>query len=160
MWFLPLQGEAKPQQYLATEFYESQGRFSPDGHFVAFSSNASGQTEVYVQPFPSPSGGKWTISKGGGSMPRWRRDGKELFYISADSKMMAVEVTTTPTFNAGIPKALFAAPTTIGQLQSVTRYDVTADGKKFLINSNPTEDGGAEATPITVVFNWPALLKK
>ena len=161
LWFLPLKGDAKPQPYLRTGFYDSQGRFSPDGQFIAYTSNASGKNEVYVQPFPDSSSGKWPVSKGGGVQPRWRRDGKELFYISADSKMMAVDVTTNPTFRAGIPKVLFPAPIWGGgSVQNVTRYDVTADGKKFLINTVASEDGASAVTPITVVLNWEALLKR
>jgi Tol biopolymer transport system component len=161
LWFLPLKGDAKPQPYLRTGFYDSQGRFSPDGHFIAYTSNASGKNEVYVQPFPDPSTGKWLVSKGGGVQPRWRRDGEELFYISADSKMMAVNVTTSPTFKVGIPKVLFSVPIWGGgSVQNVTRYDVTADGKKFLINTVASEDGASAVTPITIVLNWEELLKR
>jgi len=161
LWVLPLEGERKPTPYLKSEFTESQGRFSPDGHFVAYSSNSSGKREIYVQPFPNPQGGKWIVSKGGGGQPRWRRDGKELFYISADSKMMAVEVSTAPVFKAGVPKVLFPAPIFGGgNTNNVTRYDVTADGKKFLINSVLPEASAPALSPITVVLNWTALLKK
>jgi hypothetical protein len=161
LWMLPLDGEPKPQKYVATEFNESQGRFSPDGRFVAYSSNASGRSEVYVQPFPNAAEGKWMVSTGGGSAPRWRRDGKELYYISADSKMMAVEVSTAPTFKKGVPKELFPAPIWGGgTTTNVTRYDVTADGQRFLINAVPSEASGGEVTPITVILNWPQLLKK
>ena len=165
LWVLPLEGPedapGKPQPYLTTEFYESGGRFAPDGRFIAYASNASGRNEVYVQPFPDASKGKWTVSNSGGVGPRWRRDGKELFYISADSKMMAVEVTTNPTFKVlGAPKVLFQTPIWGGgSVNNVTRYDVTADGKKFLINSEASEVGAA-ATPITVILNWPQLLNK
>jgi Tol biopolymer transport system component len=161
LWVLALEGERKPTPYLKTEFTESQGRFSPDGHYVAYSSNASGKREIYVQPFPNPQGGKWKVSMGGGGQPRWRRDGKELFYISADSKMMAVEVSTAPVFKALVRKVLFAAPILDGgNTNNVTRYDVTADGNKFLIDSVPTDTSGRAVTPITVVLNWSAALKK
>ena len=161
LWTLPLDGEAKPQKYLATEFNESQGRFSPDGHFVTYASNASGRSEVYVQPFPNAGEGKWMVSTDGGSAPRWRRDGKELYYVSADSKMMAAEVSTVPAFKKGVPKELFSAPIWGGGgTTNVTRYDVTGDGQKFLINAVPSEASGAEITPITVILNWPELLKK
>ena len=148
--------------YLNGQFNTSQGRFSPDGRFVAYTSNESGKYEVYVQPFPEATGGKWMVSKGGGSQPRWRRDGKELFYVSADSQLMAVEVSLNPAFQHGNPKALFHAPILGGGGISVnvTRYDVTADGKKFLINAEPNEVTPAQATPITVVLNWTAGLRK
>jgi dipeptidyl aminopeptidase/acylaminoacyl peptidase len=161
LWFLPLMpgnpDYRKPKIYLKTEFNENQGQFSPDGRFVAYVSDSSGRDEIIVQPFPRASDGKWTVSQGGGVAPRWRGDGRELFYISADSKMMAVDVTTNPMFKPGIPKALFQAPISGGATaRHVIRYDVTADGKKFLINSAAAEG----PSPITVVLNWTALLKK
>jgi len=165
LWFMPLEGDKKPVAYLKTEFLESEGRFSPDTRFIAYSSNASGKNEIYVQPFPDASGGKWMVSKGGGAHPRWRRDGKELFYISPSSKMMAVDVTLSPTFKAGIPKELFAAPISGGGgggVTSVTRYDVTADGQRFFINTVGVGEanGASVSSPITVVLNWQAGLKK
>src|SRR5207302_1988745 len=150
---LPLTGDDhKPKPYLQTESNASQARFSPDSRWVAYISDESGKREVYVRPFPAASGGKWMVSKGGGTQPRWRRDGKELFYISADSKLMAVEVAAASgIFQAGIPKALFAAPIWGGGASvNVTRYDVTADGRKFLINSVPKETTSAPSAPITV----------
>jgi hypothetical protein len=110
-------------------------------------------------PFPMAVGSKWQVSKGGGVQPRWRGDGKEIFYISADSQLMAVEVATSPVFKVdSVPKALFRVPIWGGGLpQNVTRYDVTADGKKFLVNAVPSE---GEVTPITVIMNWQGLLKK
>ena len=159
---LPLTGDdRKPRPYLETES-ASQARFSPDGRYVAYTSDQSGKNEVYVRPFPTASGGKWMVSKGGGNQPHWRRDGKELFYISADSKMMAVEVAgASGAFQSGIPKVLFAAPIFGGgTATNTTRYDVTADGKKFLINSVPAETTPVTSPPITVVLNWQAGLKK
>jgi hypothetical protein len=149
--------------YLQTESNESQARFSPDSRWIAYTSDESVKSEVYVRPFPATSGGKWMVSKGGGNQPLWRRDGKELFYISADSKLMSVEVAAaSETFQAGIPKALFAAPIWGGGTTyiNITRYDVTADGRKFLINSLPTETTSVPSPPITVVLNWQAGLKK
>jgi hypothetical protein len=163
LWVLPLTGDDhKPIPYLQPESNASQARFSPDSRWVAYMSDESGKAEVYVRPFPAASGGKWMVSKGGGGQPRWRRDGKELFYISVDSKLMSVEVAAASgTFQAGIPRALFAAPIWGGgAINNVTRYDVTADGKKFLINSLPAETTAAPSPPITVVLNWEAGLKK
>ena len=155
---LNLEGEPQPQAYLKTEFNEGQGRFSPDGHLVAYTSNASGQSEVYVQTFPNPEGGKWMISRGGGTQPRWRRDGRELFFISSESKMMAVAVSPTAVFSPGVPTALFQAPIWGGgQINNVTRYDVSADGQRFLINAEPTD---RRATPITVVLNWEGMVRR
>jgi len=157
LWVLPLTGDdRKPTLYLQTDFYTSQARFSPDSRYIAYTSPASGRNEVYVQPFPAAAGGKWMVSQGGGNQPRWRRDGKELFYISADSKVMAVPVATTPAFTPGVPTALFAAPIWGGATGgNVTRYDVTADGQKFLINVLPSPP-----SPMTVVLNWAAALQK
>jgi serine/threonine protein kinase len=159
LWYLPLAGdERKPRPYLQTEFSQSQARFSPDGRFVAYTSNETGRNEVYVRPFPQASGGKWPVSTNGGTEPHWRRDGKELYYISADSKMMVAGVTTIPAFNMlGNPKPLFTVPVLGG---GATRYDVTADGQKFLIDAAGTDGDAPRRSSITVVLNWPALLKK
>jgi len=169
LWFLPLtpSGTAgaaaggKPEIYLKTEFNENQGQFSPDGNFIAYCSNASGRDEIYVRPFPKATDGQWTISKGGGLAPRWSRNGKELFYISADSKMMAVDVTINPVFKPGIAKTLFQTSIHGGATsRQLFGYDVAADGKRFLINSSMADTGPVAATTITVVTNWTALLKK
>jgi Tol biopolymer transport system component len=161
LWVLPLTpGNAesrKAQPYLQTEFNESQGKFSPNGRFIAYRSDASVRDEIYVEPFPRESSRKWKVSTAGGNSPRWSSDGKELFYISPDSKMMAVEVTTSPVFKAGIPKALF--PVLTSERRDLTPYDVAADGKRFLI-INQTEGGAPGTVPIMVVLNWTALLKK
>jgi len=160
LWVLPLQGEAKPTLFLGTQFAESQGRFSPDDRYIAYVSNESGRLEVYVRPF-SPdgkAGGQQMVSQGGGSQPLWRRDGKELFYIAADSKVMAVPVSTAPTFQRGTPVALFTVPIYGGGLSAnLHRWAVMPDGQKFLINSVLSEDA---SEPITVVQNWTELLKK
>src|SRR5205814_1046544 len=101
-----LEGDRKPFPFLQTPFAETLAVFSPDGRWIAYRSDESGNDEVYVQTFPA-SGGKWPVSTKGGGDPRFRRDGKELFYISSDRKMMAVEVKTGGAFEPGIPKALF-----------------------------------------------------
>ena len=161
IWFLPMTGDdRKPRIYLQTEFDESQPRFSPDGRFVAFTSNESGQHEVYVRPFPDANAGKWMVSTGGGKQPQWRADGKDLFYISADSKMMAVDVSLNPSFRSGTPATLFR--TSImqgGTATNTTRYGVSADGKRFVINCIVGDAPGASA-PITVVMNWWTRLKR
>jgi len=150
----------KAVPYLATQFNEGQGQFSPDVKMVAYTSNESGNREVYVQTFPDASQGKWLVSNGGGSQPRWRRDGKELFYFSPDGSLMAVDVSTTPTFKAGVAKALFRVPVVggAGGGPSVAwRWDISLDGQRFLVNTS--YDEGA-AVPVTVVTNWTGLLKK
>jgi len=159
---LPMDAAAKdrkPAPFLANEFNNSQAQFSPDSHWVAYASDESGKTEVYVQPSPSSSNGagKTKVSEGGGTYPRWRRDGKELFYISGDNHIMAVEVATTPAFKAGIPKALFSTGVRRPGGAGTFPWDVSADGKRFLIDTALTETG---EEPITVVTGWQAGLKK
>jgi Tol biopolymer transport system component len=157
---LPLDGTHDSLPYVTDEGYASQARFSPDDRFVAYTSNRSGRFEVYVRPFRESSRTQWQVSNQGGTQPRWSHDGRELFYVSLDGHMMAVPVLTTPDFQPGRPSVLFSAPIAalVGPPTNVTRYDVTPDGKKFLINAVPSRATGAEI-PITVVLNWPQLLK-
>jgi serine/threonine protein kinase len=161
LWVIPLMGERKPIPYLVTPFSETQGQFSPDGHWVVYSSNESGAKEVYVQPFPTSTGGKWPISSGGGSQPRWRRDGKELFYFTPDQTLMAVDVNTSGgTFQPGIPKPLFRAPVLGGSGGApgvAWRWDISRDGQRFLINTTLDDE---VASPISVVVNWQSEMKQ
>ena len=154
LWALPLFGDRKPYALLNTPFSEQQGHFSPDGRWFAYTSNESGRYEVYVQSFPL-SGGKWLVSTAGGAQPHWRRDGKELFYVAADRRLMAVDVTAGASLEASAPKALFQ--TQVVRYDAPNRYDVSADGQRFLIN---TPVGEVSQTPITVVLNWTAGLKR
>ena len=160
LWALPLTGgDRSPISIARTEFNERQGQFSPDTRWVAYVSDESGRPEVYVQPFPPSSIGsnKFPISQSGGDQPRWRRDGKELFYFSLDGKLMAVDVTSSPAFHAGIPKHLFSPPLYYGDESApyVFRWDVAADGHRFLIDTI-----ASASDPVTVVLNWTAGLKK
>jgi Tol biopolymer transport system component len=95
LWVLPLDGSRKAAPYLETRFAETHGQFSPDTRWIAYASNESGPFEIYVRPFPAAPG-KWLISVNGGRLPRWRRDGKELYYLSAEGKLMAVSLKPTP----------------------------------------------------------------
>lgn len=158
LWILPLSGEQKPFPFLQTEFTEGWARFSPDGKWIAYNSNESGTWQVYVQSFPA-SGGKWMISTDGGAQPQWRRDGKELFYISSNRKLMAVDVTGNgSTFEAGVPKPLFDLRLQTPALPGPRNYYIAAaDGKRFLVTSVSEE---RVTTPTTVVMNWTADLKK
>ena len=159
--YLPLVGDdRKPRVYLQNQFNQSQAQFSPDGRWVAYTSDETGRNEISVQSFPQASK-KWMVSTSGGTQPRWRRDGKELFYLSSDSTMMAVAVTTVPEFRViGNPVSLFAAPVSNGGPDlNAFHYDVSRDGQRFLINAVAT-DAPAARLPITVVLNWPRLLKK
>ncbi|MEP6707321.1 MAG: hypothetical protein ABJC05_07365, partial [Pyrinomonadaceae bacterium] len=156
LWVLPMTGEQKPVPFLQSPFNEDHARFSPDGRFIAYASDESGKFEVYVQTFPV-SGGKWLVSANGGAQPRWRRDGKEIFYIAPDRKLMAVDVKTEASiFEAGVPRVLFQTRV-VGYPNPRNMYEVSADGQHFLI-STPLEE--ATSTPITVVVNWTADLKR
>jgi len=152
LWVLPLFGDRKPFPFVQTEAQELNGHFSPDGHWIAYTSNEAGGTnQVYVRGFPA--GGKWQISRDGGQQPRWSRDGKELFYVSADTKLMVVPVKADPSkFEPGVPRVLFDMHTRI----NLDNFDVSGDGQKFLINKMVEEAAGS---PATVVLNWTADLK-
>ena len=120
---------------------------------MSYGSAESGVNEVYVQPFP-PTGGKWQISSGGGTQPRWRADGRELFYLAPDRRIMSVAVSTTPAFSPGPSRVLFRVENIRADITSFA-FDVTRDGQRFLINRlrpRPTDTG------ITCVLNWTALL--
>ena len=159
LWLLPLDGDRKPRLYLQTSFYENQGQFSPDGRWMAYSSDESGQFQVYVQPTP-PNGAKWQISSAGGSQPRWRPDGKELFYAAPDRKLMAVPVKIDSSFAAGVPVALFEGIDLLDlAVDRALTYRPAADGQRFLVSAAPGGDA-AVATPLTVMTNWTAGLKK
>ncbi len=132
-------------------------QFSPDGRWVAYSSNETGKWEIYVTAFPGGQG-KWQVSNGGGTQPRWRGDGKELFYLSPDYKIMAIPVTSGATFDAGAPTVLFQTnPRELVATSEQISYDVSHDGQKFLVN---TQAAQAEAQPMSVLLNWAAKLGK
>jgi eukaryotic-like serine/threonine-protein kinase len=140
-------GKATP--FLRSPSNETQGRFSPDGRWIAYVSNDSGKEEVYVVPFPGP-GGEWQISTAGGRAPVWTRGGKEIVYQAPGDEIMAVEVRTSPAFQAGIPRALFK---THLRPPPGAQFDVTPDGERFLVNLKP---GDQVSDPITLVQNWAA----
>jgi Tol biopolymer transport system component len=156
LWVLPLDKDGKPGkpvEFLKTDFQEHRGRFSPDGRWVAYVSDQSGQPDIWVRPFPPGSGGEWQVSTGGGVQPRWRRDGQELYYIAPDGKLMAVPVTIKgAVFDRGTPVPLFQTQIVGGGTNAYIRpqYDVAADGR-FLINVT-TES--ATISPITLLQNW------
>src|SRR5207302_407732 len=156
LWLLPMHGEHKPAAYLQSPFGEYNAQFSPDGQWMAYTSDESGREEVYVQAVPA-AGAKWPISTAGGSRARWRRDGKELFYLAADQKLMSVPVKAGATFEAGIPQPLFQTSIVPGIQAYQFFYTPSPDGQKFLMTV-PAAD--AAPSPITVVLNWQAGLKK
>jgi dipeptidyl aminopeptidase/acylaminoacyl peptidase len=163
LWLLPLAASGTPSgpptPFANTEFSERAGQFSPDTHWIAYASDETGRSEIYVQPFPVPAGGgsKTSVSRDGGSQPRWRRDGKELFYLSFDGKLMAVDVTEGRVLKVGTPKSLFQAPATSIQNRtsmSGWAWDVTSDGQRFLFDAVKTS-----SESLTAVLNWTAESK-
>jgi len=155
IWVLRL-SDHKAQPFLQTASNESAPRFSPDGHWIAYTSDESGHSEVYVQPYPGP-GGKWQISADAGMEPVWNPNGRELFYRSG-RKMMAVEIATQPAFAAGKPRVLFEGDYLPTPLQ-FPNYDVSPDGQRFLM-FKPSEQEAAAPTQINVVLNWFEELKR
>jgi hypothetical protein len=145
----------KPVPFLNTEFNESQAQFSPDGRWMAYVSDESGIQQVYAQSFPGL-GGERQISTEGGTQPRWRRDGKELFYLAEDGTLMSIEVRGGTGFKASDPRPLFKTRVPRTDFPNFhSFYDVTADGQRFLVVSEPEV---RTSPPITVVLDWAAGL--
>jgi serine/threonine protein kinase len=164
IWILPtdIGAERKPVPFLRSQFNELLGQLSPDGHWMAYTSDESGQREVYVRQFPSAEGEK-RISIAGGEQPRWRGDGRELFFVGGDGKMMSVAVNAMaglkPTFGVEAPRPLFDSHLAQFAFQNaVFEYDVTSDGKRFLLTA--VAGGSLSTLLLNVVLNWDAGLKK
>jgi dipeptidyl aminopeptidase/acylaminoacyl peptidase len=159
LWVLPLEGDRKAVPLLATDFNEAGAMFSTDGRWVTYMSNESGRNEVYVRPFvasgpsgPSLGEGKWQVSKDGGTNPKWRADGKEIIF-NFTFTMLSVDVNgSSAGFQMGTPKQLFR----VGN----NGWDVSSDGKQFMMLVPPNQGQQTGSTPITVVLNWQADLKK
>jgi len=153
LWIAPVDRKGEPTPFIKATYGVSNGQFSPDGRYVAYASNESGRWEIYVAPFPGP-GGNWKVSSVGGTEPKWRRDGKELFYIAPDGVLMAVTVREGASFDADVPRPLFPLrrrePISSVDLFS---YDVAPDGQRFLVN---TDVGDPTTPPLTIVLNWAA----
>jgi len=155
IWVLPLEGGSKPFPFLSTPAEERDGVFSPDGRWVAYSSNETGARQIYVRPFSSSVRGKWLVSNGTSlGAPSWRQDGKELYYVAADGSVMAVPISANQGFQAGEPKTLFKLPS-----DSVLNA-VTPDGNRFLVGDAANSTQPSSLPPFTVVLNWQAGLKK
>ena len=164
IWVLPLEDNKKPIPFLVTEFRERDARFSPDGHCVAYISDESGHFAVYVRSFAMNSagtaveaGGKWQISNGYGRNPRWRGDGRELYYRAGDGQVMAVEIAAHPEFKLGKPHPL-GFKTGADSLTGIG-WDFTPEGR-FLVGTPWTGPKSNGPEPYTVILNWQAGLKK
>jgi hypothetical protein len=162
-WTLPLSGEKKPLLYLNSRFVKIFGQISPDGHWVAYTSFESGQPEIWVQGLPNLAS-RFQVSTGGGLAPRWRADGKELFFgdIAAPGHMNSVTVETAgQSLRFGVPMHLFAlTPGAFPNHLPFNPYAVTADGQRFLIPQRPNASNTLVETPLTVVLNWTSAIKK
>ena len=175
LWVLPLDGDKKPSPFVATSFNESHGQISPDGKWIAYTSNATGRNEIYVQPFPAGSG-RWQVSVAGGDWPRWKRDSKELFFHAlgpsafVEAMLSAAVTASGATFEAGGPKELVR---TVGLNLSHSggdyqMYDVSADGQRFLISQYVAQGAAPAAGPLrpdpanglVVALHWTSALKK
>jgi Tol biopolymer transport system component len=146
-------GTSRP--LIATSSNESGAALSPDGRWIAYQSDESGTDEIYVQSFPAGNE-RQQVSVGGGTQPRWRGDGKEIFYISPDRKVMAVDIPAGKELEAGKPHALFQTRI-LPLVEARNHYDVTSDGQRFVVNSRRPEDA---TLPITVVLGWAPEPKK
>jgi Tol biopolymer transport system component len=153
LWVLPVAEGAEPYPFIQAPLRQEYGRISPDGRWVAYRSTESGRDEIYVVPFPGP-GDKVQLSTSGGVYPRWRRDGKEIFYIGTNNKVVAAAVDgSARQFTVATETPLFD----VGPLRGDWPYDVSADGQRFLVNRTIVQSSSA---PLTVVVNWTAGLRK
>jgi Tol biopolymer transport system component len=156
LWALPMDGKRTPFAVVQTDFNEGSGQFSPDSRWVAYESDKTGRTEIFVRPFPGP-GGDVRVSTDGGSQPRWNPNGKELFYIAADDRLMAIPIQVSSNgsntiIEPGTPTGLFATNVGSAALNAFrAQYAVQANGQSFVMNSAV---GESSASPITVILNW------
>jgi serine/threonine protein kinase len=154
LWVLPLFGDGKPFPIVQDAFEEGLPAVSPDGKWMVYQSNESGRREIYITAFPV-GGAKWQVSTSGGTSAKWRGDGKELFFLDPTDKIVAVDVNASGNaVRLGTPHDLFQ---TVGIQREYGPFDVSTDGKKFLMNSGNLKEG---SDPFTLVLNWPAELKK
>ena len=171
IWMLPMDGDRKPRAFLHERFHEKAAQFSPDGRWLAYASTETGQSEIYVRPYPGP-GGKWQISNDGGDRPRWARSGRELFYVNGDT-LMSVTVTLAGMFRAAKPQRLVQLFPDLtddvrrrrdgsANVLGITRvspdpiYDVSPDGQRFAKSTNEPQP---HVTQIHLVLNWFEQLK-
>ena len=163
IWVLPRTGDGRPHPIVQTQFAVGYPDFSPDGRWLAYASDESGRSEVYVQPYPGR-GPRQQVSNEGGTSPAWSRDGRELFYTTtqtvggqaAPTSMMSVAIALRPTFTAGAPRVLFRG--TYGATAGIRPYDVSPDGRRFLMVQQK-ERPAVSASEMILVQNWLEELK-
>jgi eukaryotic-like serine/threonine-protein kinase len=163
IWYLPLSGSKKPIPYLSSPYNKIQAKLSPDGRYLAYATNESGMYQIVVHPFPDPTGGTWQVTAKGGTDPRWRRDDRELYYLDLTGKLVAVPVLPEKTFQLGDPVTLFQTQLSGGPvIPYPTRYDVTADGQRFLMTVpvNSTASTNQQPSTLVAVVNWTSSLRK
>ena len=156
---LSLDGDGSMESLLATEFNEWNAEISPDGLWLAYQSDASGQYEIYVCPFPNVDEGSWQISRAGGTQPLWARDGRELFYLNPGGQLMAVSVRIEPSVTFGSPEIVFEQTYFSGPPGGRT-YDASPDGKRFLMIKEGGADDETPPAELILVQNWLDELKR
>jgi Tol biopolymer transport system component len=158
---ISLEGDGKWRPLLKEKFGEGQPTVSPDGRWLAYTSNESGRNQVYVRPFPDVDSGRWHVSTEGGDIPLWSRDGGELFYRNGDA-IMAVTVKTGSVFSPGTPRVLFKGNYVFAEDMQSSNWDISLDGKQFLLKKDPESKPAASGTPgrINIVLNWLEELKQ
>jgi serine/threonine-protein kinase len=161
LWILPLGGQEKPQAFFGTPFEDSAPMFSPDGHWVAYASNKSGQNEIYVRPYPAAGAQEYTISAGGGTEPLWAPSGRELFYRHGNDLMKVAVIVPAGALIAAPPVRLFSGQFVLDSstTRTVANYDISGDGKRFLMLKTAAVSA-AQSSPISVALNWTEELKQ
>ena len=157
---LVLDGERRITPLIQTPFDERNAEISPDGKWIAFQSNESGTEEVYVRPFPDVESGRWQVSTTGGFHPAWAPNGRELFYVAADGRLMAVDVRSQGGFAAGVPRMLVDGGFYFNLVAQGRSYDISPDGTRFLLIQAPNTGTQADTAGLTVVLNWAEELKR
>ena len=156
LWLMPMSDAPQPVAFLQTPFHERGGNLSPNGRWMAYASDESGEFQVYVQPVP-PTGTRYLISTEGGRGPRWRGDGGELYYVTPENELMAVDIQALgDALDVGLPRRLFQVPFRRNPIPRNV-FDVTADGQRFLVN---VLVGETNLTHATVILNWSAELEQ